>query len=74
MSDVRATRARELHQLAGASTTQASRHRDERDQLVRALRAENVGYWTYDRLARAVGCSSELIATIIRNTPKGAPR
>jgi hypothetical protein len=65
VADVRATRARELHQLAGTVTSQAATLREQRDQLVRQLRREDRDVWTYDRLAREVGCSAELIARIV---------
>lgn len=48
-------------------TGQAGRHRAQRDQLVRQLRAEDPEYWTYPALARAVGCSPELVAYIIKH-------
>ncbi len=65
-SDVRAQQAREHHRLAGESERQAGSHRVQRDRLVRQLRAEDPGTWTYLALSKAVGCSPELIAVIIK--------
>jgi AraC-like DNA-binding protein len=67
--DVRAAQAREHHRQAGSHDGVAARHRAQRDQLVRALRREDPGTWTYPTLASRVGCSPQLIAHIIRTTP-----
>lgn len=64
--DIRAAMAREAHRKAWATREDFDRYRKERDELVRALRADNPGWWTYDRLANAVGCSPELIAHIVK--------
>jgi hypothetical protein len=64
--DIRAQQAREHHRESNGLTSQASRHRQQRDQLVRQLRADDPGAWSYTALAKAVGCSPELIAYIIR--------
>lgn len=66
MSDPRAVQAREAHRLAGLSEDVAGRHREQRDRLVRQLRAEDVDRWTYPSLAAAVGCSQALIAAIVK--------
>lgn len=66
MSDIRAQQAREHHQQAAELGEQADRHREQRDQLVRRLRADDPKRWTYPALAAAVGCSPELIAYIIK--------
>lgn len=64
--DIRAQQAREHHRLAAEDEQRAAGHRDLRDRMVRLLRAEDPRFWTYPRLAEAVGCSPELIAHIIR--------
>ena len=65
--DIRAALAREYHRAAARMAEQASRDRGQRDRLVRELRAEDPGQWTYEALAKAVGCSAELIAFIVKN-------
>lgn len=69
MSDARAVAARMHHADAERALRQASAHRHLRDRLVCQLRAEDPQRWSYPRLARAVGCSPELIAHIVRTTP-----
>jgi len=69
VSDARAQQAREEHAASLATLDDAARHRARRDDLVRALRRENPGTWTYGTLAKAVGCSPELIAVIIKGQP-----
>lgn len=65
-SDTHAALAR-LHHLASlASEQQADQERTLRNAIVRALRAEDPDRWTYGALARAVGCSPELIASIVK--------
>jgi AraC-like DNA-binding protein len=73
MSDPRATRAREAHRLAGDASRVANQHREQRDQLIRALRNENPEHWTYTALAAAVGCSPELVAAIIKGRTRYRP-
>jgi len=65
-SDARAQQAREHHEAAARALADADRHRDQRDQLVRSLRRDDPKRWTYLALAKAVGCSPELIAVIIK--------
>jgi len=65
--DIRAQQAREHHRESAGHTEQATRHRQQRDQLVRQLRADDPERWTYAALAKAVGCSPELIAYIIKS-------
>lgn len=65
-SDPRAAQAREHHRSALRSEEDAEREREMRDRLVRVLREDDPGTWTYSALAQAVGCSPELIAKIIR--------
>ena len=68
--DVRAALARDHHIAAARSSGEADRHRAQRDRLVRQLRAEDPATWSYAALARAVGCSPELIAFIVKNPTK----
>jgi hypothetical protein len=65
-ADARAQQAREHHREVERAKGDAAQHRAQRDDLVRKLRAENPGQWTYGALAKAVGCSRELIAVIVR--------
>jgi len=58
--------ARESHRLAGEALRQAEQYRDQRDRLIRLLRAEDPKRWTYPALAAAVGCSPELVAAIVK--------
>jgi len=67
--DIRAARAREENRLAAADERSAAYHREQRDAVIRQLRAEDPGWWTYAALARAIGCSPELIAHIIKAVP-----
>lgn len=64
--DIRAQQAREHHRESAALNEQAGRHRELRDRLVRQLRADAPQQWTYPALAKAVGCSPELIAHILK--------
>ena len=66
VSDPRAAQARAHHLAAQAAEDDAARARASRDELVRLLRGEDPRFWTYKRLAEAVGCSPELIVKIIR--------
>lgn len=66
--DIRAQQAREHHRESVAAGELAARHRDQRDRLVRQLRADDPKTWTYPALAAAVGCSPELVAHIIRTS------
>jgi AraC-like DNA-binding protein len=65
-SDARAQQARQHPEAALGSLGDASRHREQRDALVRQLRREDPDAWSYGALARAVGCSPELIAHIVK--------
>jgi len=67
--DVRAAMARDFHRSAARQGELADRDRAQRDQLIRQLRAEDPKQWTYEALAKAVGCSRELIAYIVKNAP-----
>ncbi|TDP97891.1 hypothetical protein EV186_103870 [Labedaea rhizosphaerae] len=66
VSDARAQQAREHHRAAQAAQEAAKQHQRQRNELVRRLRAEDPQHWTYQAIARAVGCSPELIAAIIK--------
>lgn len=68
-SDARAQQAREEHAASLAALDDAARHRQRRDELVRSLRREDPGTWSYGVLAKAVGCSPELIAVIVKAEP-----
>lgn len=68
--DARAQQAREHHAAADQASQDAYVHRRQRDRLVRALRADDPDQWTYVQLAAAVGCSKELVATIIKGGVK----
>ncbi|QLQ17111.1 MAG: hypothetical protein HZY73_01005 [Micropruina sp.] len=63
--------ARQLHHQAQDALEVAARYRDQRDDLVRRLRAEDPQRWSYSALAKAVGCSPELIAVILKPRKKG---
>lgn len=67
MDDVRAAQARQHHRAAGEVDSSAARHRYVRNQLIRALRADNPQRWSYTALARAVGCTPELVAAIVKH-------
>jgi len=66
VSDLRATRARQLHRAVSDLTAQRSTAVAERNAIVLALRAEDPSRWSYAALAAAVGCSRELIANIVQ--------
>ena len=65
-SDARAQQAREAHRASLALLEQAGQERERRDHLIRQLRAEDPARWTYAALAKAVGCSPELVAVIVK--------
>lgn len=64
VSDLTAARARELHEQAAEAERHASRLRAERDRLIRQLRDEDSERWSYGALAKAIGCSRELVAQV----------
>lgn len=66
VSDLTAARARELHEQATLAEQRAADLRAQRDDLIRRLRAEDEDRWSYGVLAKAVGCSRELIAQIVK--------
>ncbi|WP_396902714.1 hypothetical protein [Mycolicibacterium sp.] len=63
--DPRAQRARDHHRKAADASRLADQHRAQRDELIRQLWDNARDEWTYASLAKAVGCSPELIAKII---------
>jgi AraC-like DNA-binding protein len=72
--DSRAQQAREHHRKAIAAGKLAEQHREQRDELVRQLRTADPERWTYTALAKAVGCSPELVAAIVKGrTTKNRP-
>lgn len=66
MTDARAAQAKRLHLQVQEALEMAGRLRDQRDDLVRALRRSDPERWSYSTLAKAVGCSPELIAVIVK--------
>jgi len=62
----RAAQARREHRAAAESDAAAARHRENRDTLIRQLRRDDPDTWSYSALARLLGCSSELIAKIVK--------
>lgn len=66
VSDARVQQAREHHREALKALEGAAQHREVRDRLVRQLRRDDPATWTYSALAKAVGCSPELIAVIVK--------
>jgi AraC-like DNA-binding protein len=69
ISDSQAALARWHHRASQALTLQAEHEREARNAAIRALRVSDPQRWTYSTLARAVGCSPELIAQIVRSRP-----
>ena len=65
-SDPLAARAAELHAKALEADAEAARYRAERDEIIDRLRQAEPERWSYTALARALGCSRELIAQIVR--------
>lgn len=66
VSDIRAQQAREHHRASAELAAQADRHRQQRNRLIRQLRKSDPARWTYPAIAKAVGCSPELVAAIIK--------
>ena len=77
VSDLKAARARELHAFGiraqlddtipeSEAERRAADLRAERDRLIRQLRAEDEKRWSYGALAKAIGCSRELIAQVVK--------
>lgn len=66
MANLLAAQARALHQQSLQSVEEAGHLRDQRDALIRRLRADDPATWTNVELAKAVGCSPELIFRILQ--------
>ena len=62
--DVEADLARRRAALVADAET--ARYRAERDEIIDRLRQAEPERWSYTALARALGCSRELIAQIVR--------
>lgn len=58
--------AREAHRLSLESESEARVHRERRDAFV--LRLNEDPEWSYNRIAKAVGISKELVAYIVRES------
>ena len=65
-SDARAQQAREQHRRSLEAARLADQHREQRNRLIRQLRAEDPEVWTYPAIAAAVGISPELAAAIVK--------
>jgi hypothetical protein len=65
-SDACAAQAREHHRLAADAGRYGARHREQRNALIRQLRAEDPDLWTYPAIGRAVGISAELVRAIVQ--------
>jgi len=63
--DIKVQQAREHHARSLEKEAEAGREREQRDRLIRQIRDDNPARWSYSALARAVGCSRELIAYIV---------
>lgn len=63
--DARLEQARVLHRAAHADMARAAEKRAQRDRLIRLVIADDPAM-TQVRAAKAVGCSPELIAVIVR--------
>lgn len=62
--DSKPDQARNHHRAAEQALADAAEHRKQRDQLLRELRNNDPGTWTYTALAEVIGSSPELIAKI----------
>lgn len=63
--DIRVQQAREHHARSLERAAEAGREREQRDRLIRQVRDDDPARWSYGALAKAVGCSRELVAYII---------
>jgi hypothetical protein len=66
VSDLRAAAARRAHLEAQEALRAAEHARNKRDRLIRELRRDDPERWSYATLAKAIGCSRENIAQIVR--------
>jgi hypothetical protein len=64
--DIIAQQAQDHHRAQEVSESTGRFHRDQRNRLIKQLRAEDPERWTYPALAAAIGCSPELIAAIVK--------
>lgn len=62
--DPRVQAAKEHHQKAQKATRSAATHLMQRNEMVRRVYAD--GEWSYGTLAKAIGCTPEVIAKIVR--------
>ena len=65
--DITVQQAREHHARSLEKEAEAGREREMRDRLIRRVREGDPKRWSYGALARAVGCSPELIAYIVKH-------
>jgi AraC-like DNA-binding protein len=63
--DIKVQQAREHHARSLEKEAEAGREREQRDRLIRQIRDDDPARWSYSALAKAVGCSRELIAYIV---------
>jgi hypothetical protein len=68
--DVRLALARQHHRHALNLDYQAQRAREQRNRLIRQVRAEDPVRWSYAVLASATGLSRPMIAVIITSSPR----
>ena len=65
-SDPLAAGAAQPQAKAPSANAKAKRSQAERDEIIDRLRQAEPERWSYTALARALGCSRELIAQIVR--------
>lgn len=63
--DIKVQQAREHHARSLEKEAEAGREREQRDRLIRQIREDDPERWSYSALARAIGCSRELIAYVV---------
>lgn len=71
MSDTRLRMARHAHDLSREREQHAVQYRQQRDRYIREIWASDRAAWTYEKLAKAIGCSPELIAHIVKKDTTG---
>lgn len=62
--EILAYQAKEAHRQVTEHSACARRYRTERNKIIREL--YKTGKYSYGKIARSVGCSSELIAKVIQ--------
>lgn len=67
LEDSRLQQARTAHRDSIEFTANADRRRAARDKRIREVRAADPKKWSYAAIAKAVGCSPELVAYIVKN-------